>query len=325
MDQRIKTEKIQDLRRAFNLRGLVGDSSIATETKLPSSSVQRMMKGGWVRDAANLRRLFAALVVAGCDEKLTVDILIDEYCENKTASNENKLTAPVAFDPPLNHLLIYVKFLHLRDKRVAAPVYRKFVSRLKKTVDVFDEFILMKTLSYKETQYHQEFYSRSRGVIDTQLVFPPRDHIVFSDPGLLDVDGVIRHFEKEPSRLYQTVTCYENGLQYGNEDVGGFVPEDCARAVFMVDMTSLPFWSDDLFAAPPVAYHLRPELEDMRRARMNCWQTSAGIWVMDSARPGEATDAQTAWNPQEDVLRKNDKLEMHFSLRWDVVNCHRKG
>jgi hypothetical protein len=329
MDWRIKPEKLKDFENAYKQRkagGIAGEINIAKETQIPENTVRSMMRGEWFRDTHNnLRRLFAPLVVAGCDEQLTVDILIDEYCEKKTIPGKKEPKVSVPFDPPMDHLLIYVKFLHLRDRRSAAPVYRKFVSRLKQTIDVFDEFILIKTLSFKEMQKHQEFYSRSMGVVDIQPVFPPRDHAVGPDPGLLNVAHVVRHFETEPSQIYQTITFYENGLQYGNEEIGGVVADDCARAVLMADMTSLPCWSDALFAAPPVAYHLRPEIDGIRKKRMSCWQTSAGIWVMDSARPGEATDTQAAWNPQDDILRKNDKLEMHFSLRWDVVNLPQVG
>ena len=317
---RIKAEKIKELENGYKKKGIYGASNIAAETKIPLASFQRIMKGQWFRDSSNLRRLFEPLVTAGCGEQLTVDILINAYCESKTAQDEPERKAADAFDPSLSCLLIYFKFLHLRDKRVSPPVYQKFIPRLNRVVDVFDEFILVKTLFFKETQKYQEFYGRSMGVVDIHPIFPPRDHVIVSDPGLLGIEGVARHIESEPCQLYQTILFYENGLQYGNDEIGGVVPEDCARAVVMADMTSLPQWSKNLLSVPPLAHHLRPEADGTRRRRMDCRQTSTGIWVTDTACAADSEEGQIGWEPGKETLRKNDKIEIGLSICWDAVN-----
>jgi hypothetical protein len=317
---RVKAERLKELENAFKKQGVFGASNIATETRIPLASLQRIMRGEWFRNSTNLRRLFATLVVAGCGEQMTVDILIDEYCESKTVRNEDEQKPADVFEPSLSCLLMYFKFLHLRDKRVSAPVYQKYIPRLNRLINVFDEFVLIKTLFFKETQKNQEFYGRSMGVVDIQPIFPPRDHVIVSDPGLMGIEGVIRHIESEPSQLYQTIAFYENGLQSENEEIGGVVPDDCARAVIMVDMTSLPDWSNGLLLSHPVCYHLRPEANGTTQKRMNCQQTSTGLWMIDTARVGDETDEAVHWEPDKDRLRKNDKIEMRLAINWDKIN-----
>ena len=92
---RIKPDKIEELKSEFKKCGIYGASSIATETKIPLPSLQRMLKGQWFRAASNLRGLFAPLAVTLKERgepspetiRLRVEALISEYCDSKEYSD----------------------------------------------------------------------------------------------------------------------------------------------------------------------------------------------------------------------------------------------
>jgi hypothetical protein len=107
-----------------------------------------------------------------------------------------------------------------------------------------------------------------------------------------------------------------NGFQYGHEEIGAIIPEDCGRMVILVDMTSLPLWHDGILITPPNAYHLRPET--VERRKMSCKQTVMDIWVIDSKEPCDVDveSAEKYWNPNEDDL-------IEFSINWDLINQHK--
>ncbi len=320
---KIREDKLQALIVDLYLKGKRSEVELAQKTGIHTNTIKNMLaKHAHIRSRKNLQALFNVLVPADVKDNqariAAVEALIDEYCEPVEQATPEPPEAPGAL---LACLTSYVKVFHLRDKRGGVPVYRKFVPRLKRTVDVYDEFIMIKSLCFKEVQQHQELYVRSSGVVDMQLIFPPHDDVIVSDPGLRGIEGVLRHSESEPSRFYQSSSCFENGLQYGNEEVGNIISEDCDRAVQVVDLMSLPIRLEELFSAPPTVYHLRPDARGMAEKRMSCWQTPEGLWLSDSARPGPADGGQgDCWQPETDRLRKNDKIEMRFSINWDAVN-----
>lgn len=102
---RIKPDKIGELRNEFKKRGGYGTANIAAITEIPLPSLERMLKGQWFRSASNLARLFKPLAVEGQGDSLPsdrsdrVNVLINTYCENKTAPDAPDATSPIPSSP----------------------------------------------------------------------------------------------------------------------------------------------------------------------------------------------------------------------------------
>ena len=123
---RIKPDKIKELESEFKKRGVYGASSIATETKIPLPSLQRMLKGEWFRSSSNLRGLFTPLAVTLKERgeqsseniRLRVDALISEYCDGKEyrdgkdpeQNNSGESAPPPPITPVTTNILTFSPF-----------------------------------------------------------------------------------------------------------------------------------------------------------------------------------------------------------------------
>jgi len=216
-------------------------------------------------------------------------------------------------------MLIYVKFLHLRDKQTSAPAYQKFIPRLNQEIPVYDEFMMLRTMTFKTPMKGHKLYGRSTGVVDLLPVFPPRCSLIVNDMGSIGLPNVIDHLETRESLLSQAAFLYVNGFQRTQEELGFLVMEDCDRAVMAIDMTSLPIRADHLLREDPLAYHIRYEEDVLVKRRMDCSISSTGTYLVDSRKSGEGAEGVEGWRPADHTLRKNDKIEVRFLVDWDAL------
>jgi len=337
----VQDDKHEALRKALGRRGLYGDDNIAQASGTSPSSVRRILDCERV-SVTTLRPVIACLLDP-TDTPMTpgraaqIDSLMREYCEEfphsgagkkptpKSALRETPVS-PASEERPeeqrqtaLACMLIYVKFLHLRDKQTSAPVYQKFIPRLNQEIPVYDEFLMLRTMTFKTLTKGHKLYGRSTGVVDLLPVFPPRCSLIVNDMGSIGLPNVVDHLETKESLLSQAAFHYVNGFQRTQEELGFLVMEDCDQAVMAIDLTSLPLRTDHLLQAPPVAYHIRYEDDVLVKHRMDCSLSSTGAYLVDSRKSGAGTDAVAGWNPPDHVLLKNDKIEVRFLINWEVL------
>lgn len=335
----VQDDKCEALRRALGQRGHYGDENIAKAAKTSASSVRRILAGERV-SVTTLRQVFACLLPRTDapltpDQAAQLDSLMRQYCGESAEAGRGRRHAPNgAFreapaaseegaeeqkHPALACMLIYVKFLHLRDRQTAAPVYYKFIPRLNQEIPVYDEFLMLRTMTFQTPMKGHKLAGRSTGVVDLLPVFPPRGSLIVNDMGSIGLPNVVDHLETRESPLSQAAFHYVNGFQRTQEELGFLVSEDCDRAVMAIDMTSLPVRPDRLLRADPLAYHLRYEEDALVERRMDCSRSSTGAYLVDSRKSGVGAEGAAAWNPAAHALLKNDKIEVRFSVAWDTL------
>jgi len=335
----VQDDKCEALRRALGQRGHYGDENIAKAAKTSASSVHRILAGERV-SVTTLRPVFACLLPR-TDAPMTperaaqLDSLMREYCGESAeagrgrrhAPNGATREAPAASEtgaeeqkhPALACMLLYVKFLHLRDRQTSAPVYHKFIPRLNQEIPVYDEFLMLRTMTFKMPMKGHKLYGRSTGVVDLLPVFPPRCRLIVNDMGSIGLPNVVDHLETRESLLSQAAFHYVNGFQRTQEELGFLVMEDCDQAVMAIDMTSLPVRPDRLLRADPCAYHIRYEEDVMVERRLDCSLSSTGAYLVDSRKSGAGAEDVAGWSPTDHMLLKNDKIEVRFSVDWAAL------
>jgi transcriptional regulator with XRE-family HTH domain len=330
MSWRLRPDRIEALRSEFREAGDLSNIDIANVSGLPQSTLSRIMQGTPVR-IKSLRLLFNGLIRAAdnVDRKTALneqqlkqrDRKLREYCEEvivEWKGDAEPDPQAVESDNDLLCLLYYIKFIHLRDQRRNAPVYRRFVPRIGQEIEVFDEFVSVRTLQFREApRKHMLLGRRVGGAIDLQPIFPPRKNVTGAYMGRLVSPELVEHMESGPRDLSQGAYTILNGFQEGREFAGSMVFNSCDQLVLIVDMTSLPVDSSRLFTAPPVAWHIRPDGDSEELRRMSCETSHLGAFIVDSTKAGP--DTADAWDPATDVLLENDRVEMRFSIDWDAV------
>ena len=319
---RIKQDKLQSLRRALNLAEMYGDSGIAEKAKLTQATARRIMDGSSVTDKFIFRllRTLLALPEGELSEegKGRLAAAVADYCE------EGPEVAAIAQmrkpQSPLAVMSVYVKFLHLRDGRTSAPVYRKFIHRLDRKVDVFDEFVIVRTLLFSAVPEPFEMVGHTKGITDLQPAYPPRSALLPLYIGRHDAPDSVGHFETEPEPLAQGAFTIVNGFQEGNTVIGTLVVEKCVRLVLVVDMSSLPN-SGEFLVGPPLGFHVRktPTSDGEERLAMRVDKSTSGAFILDTKQAHEGSDGDQGWNPERHKLLKHDRCEMRFLVNWDAL------
>jgi hypothetical protein len=140
--------------------------------------------------------------------------------------------------------VLYVKVTYLSDRTKApAPFYRRTVKRLAvadRSVPVFDEavYYTLELLPKKGPVSSRK--DRSSGVVDSRIVIPWHDDVVFRDSGAAKIKELVQLETDKESDTFLTVSHFENGLQGKDQDIGTDVPEDAEYVRLLVDFSSVP-------------------------------------------------------------------------------------
>jgi len=356
----VPPDKQDELRTEFKHKAkLYGHDAIAKASHVDINAVDRLIKGENIIIEENVKRIFSALLnYLNVDSNLPGSIesflngaqrqavaeKMDYYCIFTPRRHVNKPPKPVPPLPPVDadyphitgaqHLYcmtVYAKLMHLRDRRVQKPLYKKFIARLSEEIDVFDELLIMRTLCFKSKPDPFLIVGRRPEYTDLQPIYPPRtslnphymDRIIDSTgTRLTPSPGSLEHFEAEPEQQWQGAFSMYNAFQYKHEYVGSLMTENCDRLVMVIDLSDVPVKRDNLFLAGhrPTAYHIRRTSNTMeQRLSLLIEESNMGCFIVDSSKPYENISSEPGWNPNEHKLLKNDKYEIHFRIDWEAV------
>lgn len=194
---------------------------------------------------------------------------------------------------------VYIKVVHLTKKSEGAlPVYRAHVGRLKRDVDVYDEYHYFRLNLFRWPRSTFTCTDRSSGVVDLQILHPWNDEgkLVFTDVGAALLPGMVSQTVNKKSNVFFTKSIYYNGLQQDNENLAMKMEHDTAEARMIVDFSSIPHC--DVLVPMPSAVERAGEKETQVTVR----RLAPGIFSVAA----------------KDV-KKETVLRMDYDFAWDAV------
>ena len=190
---------------------------------------------------------------------------------------------------------VYIKLYHLKKMEDGAPpACRRYISRLGREVDVFDEFHYFKVNIFKSPRKNWTVGARSRGVVDMQILHPFQ-RIAFSDIGAQEKEGSIRQVIKNKASAFFIRTMYYNGCQPGNENFAIKMESDTDEARIIVDFTAIPGFEKVVKGYPSGVIRRGDHEEDIAVG-----ETMPGMFMVSSRK-----------------LEKWDVIRIDFSFDWE--------
>lgn len=138
--------------------------------------------------------------------------------------------------------LHYVKFVAHSEKGRGRPaLYRKFIPRVGKEFDVWDEYNAVSVNCFSHCLNAYKFYTRTQGdALDFSVLMPYVDKLTFSDVKEGTQDKVLNPTIEAPSNVYAVATSYLNGFQRGNTELATKATHPARVLRMIVDFTSVP-------------------------------------------------------------------------------------
>jgi hypothetical protein len=233
-------------KKAFGKKSTTGMSNreIVDVTGAKVNSVNRLFKGHVITSGDDIRKIFEFIVKDGEE---TVDDVINRYCDIITGDEVGQSSEkPIRSSARKNRLVcktVWAKLIHLRDRYAdprPSPAYRRFDADRNEYVDVFDEFILMRTLVFDHKPNLPIAISGERHCDYAlfQPIYPPSHRLV---------NPYASHREMQPEILWQGATNVINGFNRGSEWISAEAEEDCDRLVLVVDLSSIIVNNNEIF------------------------------------------------------------------------------
>lgn len=147
---------------------------------------------------------------------------------------------------------VYIKGIHWKKKTEGgSPVYSKYIDRLERDVEVYDEIQYMRLNRFSTPQEKFKTRDRSSGVIDVINLHPWKD-VEYPDADARLENGDIYQviYYEKPSANFFIQATYFNGFQPGHEDVAMLIEVDTQSARMVVDFSSIPHFVTCLRADP---------------------------------------------------------------------------
>jgi hypothetical protein len=194
---------------------------------------------------------------------------------------------------------VYIKAVHLTQRTEDnPPVYRAHVARLKRDIDVYDEYHYFRLNLFRWPRLTFTCTDRSSGVVDLQILHPWNDEgkLVFTDVGAAMQPGLVSQTVQKKSNAFFTRSIYYNGLQQGNENIAMKMEHDTVEAHMIVDFSSIPHC--DVLVPMPCAVERVGDTETQVSVR----RLAPGIFSVAA----------------KDV-KKETVLRMDFDFAWEVA------
>ncbi len=193
--------------------------------------------------------------------------------------------------------IVYIKMYHLRSRGEGrTPAYKKYIHRLKREIDVYDEFHFYRLNIFRKPQANFRIRDRSSGIVDMQILHP-NQKVQFSDKGAEVVENYMEQTIRESSTIFLTNTMYYNGFQIGNEDFGMKMEMDTQEARMVVDFSSIPNY-DSIILELPSGIFRRGDREE----------------EISISKPAPGT-----FQIEKKDMKKDDVLRMDFKIDWEIV------
>lgn len=148
----------------------------------------------------------------------------------------------------------YYKVLNLRQKDSGlSPIYSKYISRLEKEIEVYDEVFSFGFNQYSSLQDTVKSVVRSSGVVEKNFLMPFQKELVFDDRDERYIENYLQQVIRQKHITSLTSGTIYNGLQPKHQDLAFKMDRDMESAVLIVDFSSLPN-NEGLFKSEPEAF-----------------------------------------------------------------------
>lgn len=192
---------------------------------------------------------------------------------------------------------VYVRMRHLtKQAEGRAPVYRKFIPRLNKEIEVFDEFDYFRLNIFRETVRDFTSTDRTSGAVDMHILHP-QQQLVFPDQDAKEVkDYLVQSLD--PSEIFLTKTMYFNGFQEGHENFGVKMERDTEQVRMIVDFSAIPGFASLVSNAPQAVLRRKNHEEFL----------------------GVIQDYPGIYSVSKEKLKQDDVIRIDFHINWSIFD-----
>lgn len=211
------------------------------DNDLVNNFVKEVQKSKLTTDNWKNETELVAAVTAGLNHTISED----DFKDNNGWVKVKSLNTPIDSGDKSIYLeskIHYVKFVSYSNKKVhKEPLYKKFIKRLNKEVDVWDEYITCTISQFSHFVDQFQFYSRTDGdAVDLMNLLPFENKFTFSDINEGIKDTIFNPLIKGHSNVYVSNCCFINGFQDGNTDMAVKASHNTKHLRLLVDFTSIP-------------------------------------------------------------------------------------
>lgn len=310
MDKQIE-EKIEDVRRkirrahfkdAFdNLGSLVDD--------LSNRELDRMFTLLAARFNADLKEYIYGIQADDFETNKIIDALnhlLDEveltakeiYEKQQTKVNDNTPEEKEEFVQI--EKIAYIKLIHLKERKAGAtPFYKRYIPRLNREVEVFDEVQIFRIIKYSKPLEEIDVRDRSSGVVDINILHPWQE-LEFTDYGSSQIEELVTQvIDMNSSNVFCSVMYFINGFQKGNTDYLIQMENKTKVGRLLIDFSSLLYF-EEFITDIPKGFKRIKGFEDERPVSVE--QLRPGIFHLEAIN-----------------LNKGDVVGLRFNLNWDKI------
>ena len=212
-----------------------------------------------------------------------------------------------------NEKVIYVKYLYIKSER-GKPVYRKYIERTGKYIDVHSEYHMYRFNRYSSSNNETAITDSTSGVVDLNIVHPWRQ-LIFTDENRKKKEDFISQ-NLSGSDTYFSVSTYYNGFNAGegdkenedgkgNEDIGMKMEMDTENARLIADFSSI-IGFEKLFKRSPDVIHKKAD-----------GSADVKIHGLEEIRKG-------IYHIHKTNLKKGDVIRIDFHVDWDFWEKKKK-
>src|SRR6266542_348772 len=199
--------------------------------------------------------------------------------------------------------LLYIQVCALsRRAERREPIYKRFIERLEKEIDVYDELHHYRLNIYNTPPSEFEITDRSSGVVDLNILHPWQS-LQFPDEGARHVEQIIKQTIRSYSNMFFTRARYFNGFQPGNENVAMRMERDTEEARLVIDFSSLPHHEAIVAGWPKGTIRENNGNGTVTEGEIEVKRLRAGVYVVERLN-----------------LKKESVIRMDFKINWDVVD-----
>ena len=210
-------------------------------------------------------------------------------------------------DLEIKEKLIYYKFLHLSDKlENSIPIYKKFIKRLNKSLDIYDEFITFRITSFSKLVKMFKSYDSTKGdAVEVMSFLPFIMNLRDTDKNVESNPQIIQPLIQGPSNIFITSSQYYNGFQIGNRDTAIKMDKDSEITRMVVDFSSIKDHELFISKTPKVYYSYYDREKGGKLVTINIGNAkmiSPGIFYADKKNMKEGEVLQIEFATELEII-----------------------
>lgn len=178
-----------------------------------------------------------------------VSAALGDLLEDKAFESQNGWVKVKSLNTPidannksvyLQSKIHYVKFISYANKLKSEYLYKKFVPRLNKEIEVWDEYVTLtiNQLSHLVNEF-QAYFRTDGDAVDFSSLFPFINKLTFTDTSAMHHDRQLNPMINAQSSNYVFANSYYNGFQDGIMDIAVKATKFTREMKMIVDFTSI--------------------------------------------------------------------------------------